>query len=330
MLIVVIKNKNEIMKNGGFEMIKSLTLIFNRIIKEKKIPEQWENMKIKSIYKNKGARDEIKNRRGIFLTSTVSKLFEKVLLQKVQSKIRRNQFQMGGQRGRSATDNWMMIMGILDNNRRLNRNTYVVMADAEKCFDKLWLKDCLIDMNEAGLREREVELLYILNKKAKITIQTPVGETKEIVVNEIVKQGTVFGPQLCCVNSAKINEIGENSVTMISPTIGNKSPVYVDDILGIGSREAVEKVGRNLGEMEKKKKYTFNVGNGKSHYMVIKTGREKEKEVNIVLEKGKIEKTEDYKYLGNWINEKGTVRVYSKCPFKLEERGFINGIIFYK
>ena len=36
----------------------------------------------------------------------------------------------------------------------MGKYTYVVMADAEKCFDKLWLEDCLVDMAEAGMRER--------------------------------------------------------------------------------------------------------------------------------------------------------------------------------
>ena len=54
-----------------------------------------------------------------------------------------------------------------------------------------------MDMKEAGMREREIQMLYSLNKKAEIKIQTPVGETKEIEVKELVKQGTVLGPLLC-------------------------------------------------------------------------------------------------------------------------------------
>ena len=181
------------------------------------------------------------------------------------------------------------------------------MADAEKCFDKLWLKDCLVDMKEEGLRDKEVALIYELNKKANIVIETPAGKTKEIKVSDIVKQGTVFGPQLCCINTSKVNEINEKNITVITPKIKIEALVYVDDIIGIGSKENIEIVGRNLAEMEKRKKYTFNNGNGKSHYMMIKTGVEPEEEVEIKVEKGKIEKTVEYKYLGNWINEKGTV-----------------------
>ena len=44
-----------------------------------------------------------------------------------------------------------------------------------------------------------------------------------------------------------------------------------------------------------------------SHYLVVKTGKEKEQEVNINVEKGRIEKAEEYKYLGTYITASGTI-----------------------
>ena len=108
----------------------------------------------------------------------------------------------------------------------------------------------LVDMKEAGMGEREIQMLYILNKRVEITIQTPVGETKEIEVKELVKQGTVFGPLMCCVNSAQIIKMREKTVTHITPELSIETVVYVDDILAAGSKDVIEKVGQNLGRME--------------------------------------------------------------------------------
>ena len=66
-----------------------------------------------------------------------------------------------------------MLRAVIDENCRLNRKTYCYYADAYKCFDRLWLKDCLIDMWKAGMREREVMMIYKMNERAKITIETP-------------------------------------------------------------------------------------------------------------------------------------------------------------
>ena len=72
------------------------------------------------------------------------------------------------------------MLAIRDNNMRLNKKTCVYFADAYKCFDRLWLKDCLVELWKAGMREREVMMIYEMNKLTKIVINTPIGNTKEI------------------------------------------------------------------------------------------------------------------------------------------------------
>ena len=169
-------------------------------------------MTIKSIYKNKGSRQEVANRRGIFLTSVLSKVVEKIVLNKVEGEMKISAYQSGGKKRMSTCDNWITLMAVMDNNRRLKRNTYIILAGAEKCFDKLWLDDCPINLKNAGMREKEISLIYEMNKKAKIEIETPTGKTEEIEVTEIVKQGTAFGTILCCVNSEKVNEVNEKAL----------------------------------------------------------------------------------------------------------------------
>ena len=68
----------------------------------------------------------------------------------------------------------IMMRSVIDNNRRLNRKIYFYFADTYKCFDKLLLKDCSIELWRAIMREREVYMLYEMNKKSNIVIETPV------------------------------------------------------------------------------------------------------------------------------------------------------------
>ena len=305
---------NVLVKKGGEEVIVSLYMMFQRVTKNQETPEQWERMRIKSLFKNKGSRMDLKNRRGIFITNTISKIYEKVLLSKFEADLQINEFQSGGRKKRSTVDNWVILIAIMDNNRRMGRCTYIIMADAEKCFDKLWLQDCLVDLKEAGVREREVDMIYRMNERAEIVIDTPSGMTESIKVKEIVKQGTVYGPLLCCVNSVKVNEMSENTQVHLTPQVEVGAMAYVDDIMGAGSKDLIENVGKNLAEMERTKRYTFNNENGKSHYMVIKTCKKKNvEEPEISVQKGKITKTAEYKYVGNWLNENGTVETQLKA-----------------
>jgi hypothetical protein len=104
------------------------------------------------------------------------------------------------------------LRAIIDRNRELKKKTYTIFADAEKCFDKLWLEDSLVQMNRCGIREREITTLKAMNKKATIIVETPSGNKNEFEVHNIVKQGTIYGPQLCCVSTTQINEIKETPV----------------------------------------------------------------------------------------------------------------------
>ena len=250
---------NELLKEGGDDMIEALREIFNTILRTQNIPHQWEKVQVKSIYKNKGKRTMMKNRRGIFLTSIIGKVFEKVLLGKTINSIEIDRHQNGGLKERSTKGNWLAMMSVIDKNRELNKSTYVLFADAEKCFDRLWLEDCLVDLTENGMREKEADILHKLNRRAEMVVETPVGETESFEINNIVKQGTIFGPILCCSSTAKINNIGERVMTAITPEMSIGSLIYVDDIGMAGKLNDIEQVGKKLEVMEQEKKFTFNI-----------------------------------------------------------------------
>ena len=173
----------------------------------------------------------MKNKRGLFLTNIISKLFEKIL-EEVIGEIHYNEHQHGGRKGRGVIDNWLIMMAIRDSNQKLKKNTYIFFADLVKCFDRLWLKDYIVDMRIAGVRERELRMLFKMNEKANIMIKTPAGITEEIKVKEIVKQGTVFGPRLCCASTGRVNDMGDPGRTIIYPNIEVGALAFVDDISG--------------------------------------------------------------------------------------------------
>ena len=48
-----------------------------------------------------------------------------------------------------------------------------------------------------------------MNKETDIIIRTPVGSTDDIQVKKVVKQGSIFGPIMCCTKTTAVNSIGE-------------------------------------------------------------------------------------------------------------------------
>ena len=124
-------------------MVNSLYILFNRIKTENQIPKQWQMTTVKSIHKG-GFKENIQeNQRGIFLMNAVSKIYESALkIQNENKNENMSQMQTAGRKQRSAVDNLIILNSIIENQRQYKNKTYIFFADAKKCFDKLWLKDC--------------------------------------------------------------------------------------------------------------------------------------------------------------------------------------------
>ena len=138
------KINNKILKNAGDDFVNSLEIMFNEINNCNIGLDIWEYMIVKSIHKSK-SKKETNNRRGLFMTSVVGKLFETTKSGRQKTKVERgiSKFQTGGVSKRSIVDNSMVLNATIDYNNFLNSETYVFFADAYKCFDKLDLKTSL-------------------------------------------------------------------------------------------------------------------------------------------------------------------------------------------
>ena len=101
--------KAESIKNGGKELSKSLTVLYNRIEKEKCVPEEWGHITTKSVRKN-GKEKINENQRGLFLMNIVAKVYEKVK-KRQNEKIHSNmsQMQTAGRKQRSTMDNILIV-----------------------------------------------------------------------------------------------------------------------------------------------------------------------------------------------------------------------------
>ena len=81
----------------------------------------------------------------------VSKVYERVKKTWNENLQRNmNQIQSPEKTQRSPMDNIIIICIIIEKRRTERLNTYLFFSNAAKCFDKLWLKDCLIEFKTLG------------------------------------------------------------------------------------------------------------------------------------------------------------------------------------
>ena len=152
-------------KGRGEEMVKSLYILFNRVKTENQIPKQWQLTTVESIYKGGDKENIQENQRGIFLVNTVPKIYESAL--KTQNENRNenmSHIQIAERKQRSTVDSLIILNSIIENQMQNENKTCLLFANAKKCFDKLWLKDCLIELYNLGYSPSTIRNLYETNK----------------------------------------------------------------------------------------------------------------------------------------------------------------------
>ena len=94
-----------------------------------------------------------------------------------------------------------------------------------------------------------------MNETAQVKINTPYGDTENIEIKEVVRQGTTYKTIMCCESTAKANEIGEKVICKYG-NIEIGMSVFMDDIAAMGDADGRRKGIRNCRKMETEKKNT--------------------------------------------------------------------------
>ena len=153
-----------------------------------------------------GSVRKLSNYRGIFLVLILCIIFEKLLKNRVTPLLEENmtKFQTGGVKNKGVVDNLFVLRDLIDHSKYLKKELWITFYDIEKCFDSLWLEDCINSLWHCGVDDDILYLIYLLNRKANIIVRIPFGNTQSFEICNLVKQGTVLGPIL---NNCSLDDI---------------------------------------------------------------------------------------------------------------------------
>ena len=138
------------------------------------------------------------------MTPIITKIFENLIKGRMIEQLKKVDLHQAGSRSeRGPPDNLFLLYACRDHHIYKGKPLYVTAYDFEQAFDSLWLQDCLMAMIRLGILLDILQLVYQLNREAKIRVKTPFGLTEESIVKDIVEQGTVLGATLCSVSTAE-------------------------------------------------------------------------------------------------------------------------------
>ena len=97
----------------------------------------------------------MKNYRGIFLVPILSIVFEKLLKNRINQLLQQNisKFQNGGMKGKGVVDSLFILRATVNHAKYLNKDLLITFYDIEKCFDSLWLEDCINSLWDLGVKD---------------------------------------------------------------------------------------------------------------------------------------------------------------------------------
>ena len=135
-----------------------------------------------------------------------------------------------------------------------------------------------------------------------------------------MRQGAICGPTLCCISTDRINKMDQTPEIIKGNEI--RYPTYVDDIVGAGSKERIEGMVEKMKVLESTKKFVFNNKKDKTELMIIQNNKkERIEDLEITVGKGRIERTKEYKYLGDTYNDEGNNK--SKIRKRMEKAKYM-------
>ena len=118
----------------GASMIRDLAAA---IIRDSKVPSDWNRSFIVCLYKGKGDVLERRKYRGLKLTEQIMKVLERIVDRLFRQLVSIDDSQIGFVPGRGTTDAIFVVKQLQEKYLAANKRLYMAFVDLEKVFDRV-------------------------------------------------------------------------------------------------------------------------------------------------------------------------------------------------
>lgn len=182
------------------EGLEFLRKILNKCLHLCYFPSYWKQAKVIPILKAGKDSTKASSYRPISLLSCISKIFEKLLLNRLEDHIFDNNIymdeQFGFRSGHSTTQQLQRVVNHIRTSRDNRQTTVMALLDIEKAFDSVWHQGLILKLSNFRFPIYLIKILmaYLSNRSYKVHISGSSSNSKTIPAG--VPQGSVLGPVL--------------------------------------------------------------------------------------------------------------------------------------
>jgi hypothetical protein len=303
---------NEALKHGGDAIISALQALFNLMLRTSSSPSLWAKALVHLIFKGRGA-DSLDPRayRPISLTSCISKVFERVILNRLVANSEKEglleEEQAGFRTGRSTRDQTFILRELLDKRKAEGQTTFLCFIDLTNAFSSSWQDGMWFRLRESGVAGRLYRSIKDMYRSCSSAIQTPFGLTDWFTSDLGTRQGAVLSPYLFSLLISPLACVLRNAGLGVSLGLDSQIAclLYADDLVLIAdSEEALQKM--MLETTKFLKKWRFSVSAKKTQVVACGKGETRKLKDRTWEIGGKtIRDARSYKYLGLHFEKTG-------------------------
>ena len=183
--------------NGPKILFVWLSLLFNGMLRHGIVPSSFLVSSVIPIPKCKNkSLNSSENYRGIALSSLIGKLFDLVVFKSNCNVLRTSDYQFGFKKGHSTQMCSFAVNEVVQYYSNKQSNTYVMLLDASKAFDRVEYVKLFKLLLKKGLCSVVARVLASLYMKQSVKIKWGSSLSREINISNGVKQGGILSPIL--------------------------------------------------------------------------------------------------------------------------------------
>lgn len=293
----------QVLKQLNNQIIRHITQIFNAILRLEVFPDSWKVAQIILIQKPGKPAEELTSYRPISLLPIISKLFEKLFLNRFQPILERNMLipthQFGFRNQHSTIEQVHRVADVIRTDLESKRYCSAAFLDITQAFDKVWHTGLLYKLKQRIPPQfYQIIKSYMDNRFFQIKLGESISNLHPITSG--VPQGSVLGPVLYVLFTSDL------------PTTNyTTTATFADDTVILASHsdatEASNRLQRGLNEIQTwQKKWRLKTNETKSTHVTFTMRRATCPPVT--FNNNQLPQSEDAKYLGMHLDRRLTWR----------------------